>query len=310
MNKQKKTRISGHKRIGLAIGLAILLFSSVIVFFSIVFIDEGDRGVVTKFGEIDRTMNPGLNFKIPLIENVLHFSVREQVAAFGNQKTVQDSLDFSNINAKTDGGADMRTDISIGFKLQENDVADMYRNIGTEQSYHEKIVKNQIESTVRGIAANYTIDELHRNEGRKSFQENIKLTLQEEFYPYGLTIERVNMENINFAKAIEKAIDEAEAKSYEIRKQQREVKVEEARAEARRAEARGLRDAEQIATEAFDSTEMYLQYLFIVEAIGNEKATNPIYVPMSETGGLEMFKDIDNVEGYTANIKEDEVEVE
>jgi len=156
-------------------------------------------------------------------------------------------------------------------------------------------VENQIDSTVRDVASNYTIDELHRSSGRNAFQTQIKSQLQTEFEPYGLTVTRVNLENINFADSIEEAINSAEAKKYEIKKQEREVEVEEARADARRAEAKGLRDSEQIATEAFSSESAYLQYLFITEALANEEATTPMYVPMSNNGGLEMFKDIDNI---------------
>jgi len=282
------------------LGIGAVIFVLSLVLMAVVTIDQGDRAVVTTFGEVSGEMEPGVNLRIPIVQGVHKYTVREQVAAFGDQKTATSSLDFNQMDAKTDGGADMQTDIAIGFTLDTDTVRNMYTEVGKEKDYHEKIVENQIDSTVRDVASNYTIDELHRSKGRNSFQKQIKSQLQTEFEPYGLTVTRVNLENINFADSIEDAINAAEAKQYEIKKQQREVDVEEARADARRAEAKGLRDSERIATEAFESEAAYLQYLFITEALANEKATTPMYVPMNSQGGLEMFKDIDNINGSVA----------
>jgi len=282
------------------LGIGAVIFVLSLVLMAVVTIDQGNRAVVTTFGEVSGEMEPGVNLRIPIVQGVHKYTVREQVAAFGDQKTATSSLDFNQMDAKTDGGADMQTDIAIGFTLDTDTVRNMYTEVGKEKDYHEKIVENQIDSTVRDVASNYTIDELHRSKGRNSFQKQIKSQLQTEFEPYGLTVTRVNLENINFADSIEDAINAAEAKQYEIKKQQREVDVEEARADARRAEAKGLRDSERIATEAFESEAAYLQYLFITEALANEKATTPMYVPMNSQGGLEMFKDIDNINGSVA----------
>jgi len=258
-------------------------------------VDEGDRAVVTTWGEATGEMDPGVNFKIPVMQGAETYTVREQVAAFGDQNSARSSLEFSKINAKTDGGADMKTDIAIGFRLNAENVTDVYKTLGTEERYYNKVVKNEINSEVRNAASGYTIDELHRQEGREDFQAEIRERLSEKFNDYGFEVTRVNLENINFADKIEEAINSAEAKQYEIKEQQRAVEVEKARADKRRAEAEGLKDSEQIATEAFESESAYLQYLFITEALANEKATNPIYVPTSQSGGLEMFKDIDNI---------------
>jgi len=293
--KHKHKGSTGQILVPIAIIAAFL--GVILLLSSFVTVDEGDRAVVTTFGEISGEMNPGMNLKMPLIQDARTYTVREQVAAFGDQSSAQSNLQFSRIDAKTDGGADMRTDIAIGFKLNPENVTDMYKEVGTESQYHEKVIKNEINSEVRDSASGYTINELHRQEGRISFQEDIRDNLQENFENYGLSVARVNLENINFDESIESAINAAEAKEYKIKEKNRSVQVAEMEAERRRAEAKGLRDSEQIATQAFEDESAYLQYLFITEALANENATNPIYVPTSQDGGLEMFKDVDNVSG-------------
>lgn len=275
--------------------IGILFVGGLLLAMSFVTVNEGDRAVVTTWGQVSGEMDPGVNFIIPVVQDAHTYTVREQVSAFGDQESTTNSLSFSQLDAKTDGGADMKTDIAIGFTLDEGSTSDIYTEVGTEQEYHDKIVENQIDATVRNVASGYTIGELHRSEGRTAFQEEIDRELQDEFEPYGLNVTRVNLENINFDESIEEAINDAEAKQYEVKERERQVEVEEKEAERMREEAEGLRDSEKIATEAFESESAYLQYLFITEALANEDATTPMYVPMNGEGGLEMFKDIDNV---------------
>ena len=256
-------------------------------------VDEGDRAVVTTWGEASGEMEPGMNFRVPVMQGVETYTVREQVAAFGDQDAARSSLEFGRIDAKTDGGADMRTDIAIGFRLQPENVTDVYRHLGTESQYYQRLVNNEIDSVVRDVASDYTIEQLHRNQGRMAFQEDIKTELAEKFEVYGFEVTRVNLENINFDQSIEDAINSAEAKQYEVEERQRAIEVEEAEAERKRVEAEGVRQAEEEIAQVFQGDDAYLQYLFITEALANEEATHPIYVPMDD-GGLDMFKDIDN----------------
>ena len=281
----------GQTKLYAVAGLAfILLFGLMMTFITV---DEGDRAVVTTWGEASGEMDPGMNFRVPVMQGVETYTVREQVAAFGDQDAARSSLEFGRIDAKTDGGADMRTDIAIGFRLQPEKVTDVYRDLGTESQYYQRLVNNEIDSVVRDVASDYTIEQLHRNQGRMAFQEDIKTELAEEFEVYGFEVTRVNLENINFDQSIEDAINAAEAKQYEVEERQRAIEVEEAEAERKRVEAEGVRQAEEEIAQVFQGDDAYLQYLFITEALANEEATHPIYVPMDD-GGMDMFKDIDN----------------
>jgi len=285
-NKQK-----GNTALTLVIGVALL--GLVMAAMSFVTVNEGDRAVVTTWGEASGEMEPGMNFRIPIIQGIEGYTVREQVAAFGDQDAARTSLEFGRIDAKTDGGADMRTDIAIGFRLRPENVTDVYRELGSEEEYYDRLINNEIDSVVRDIASGYTIDELHRNKGRTAFQEEIGTELQKEFEQYGFEVTRVNLENINFDESIEDAINSAESKQYEVEERKRAIEVEEEEAERKRVEAEGVRQAEEEIAQVFQGDDAYLQYLFITEALANEEATHPIYVPMDD-GGLDMFKDIDN----------------
>ncbi|MEY2793539.1 MAG: hypothetical protein RJA76_1531, partial [Bacteroidota bacterium] len=50
----------------LVIGSSILL----ILFFSVVVVNQGTIAIITMFGKYQRIMQPGLRFKIPLVESI------------------------------------------------------------------------------------------------------------------------------------------------------------------------------------------------------------------------------------------------
>ncbi|OUR67621.1 protease modulator HflK, partial [Bermanella sp. 47_1433_sub80_T6] len=58
-------------------GLALIGFIIFLGFKSVYTIDEQQRGVVLSLGEYDRTLEPGLQFVIPLIESVTQVNVTQ-----------------------------------------------------------------------------------------------------------------------------------------------------------------------------------------------------------------------------------------
>jgi len=53
-----------------------------VVFGSFYTVDEGERGVVTRYGEIVGVSQPGLSWKMPIFESVEQISVRDHVALY------------------------------------------------------------------------------------------------------------------------------------------------------------------------------------------------------------------------------------
>ncbi len=51
-------------------------------------IEEGDEGLVQRLGEYKRTLKPGLNFVVPLMDTVLVDTTREQLLDIEPQKAV------------------------------------------------------------------------------------------------------------------------------------------------------------------------------------------------------------------------------
>jgi len=63
-----------------AAGITFLLLV-ICAFGSFYQVDQGDRGAVLRNGKLSSVAEPGLGFKIPVIESARHISVRDQVRA-------------------------------------------------------------------------------------------------------------------------------------------------------------------------------------------------------------------------------------
>ena len=288
----------GQTKLYAVAGLAFILLFGLMATF--VTVDEGERGVVTSWGEVqdDSVMEPGVNWRVPIRDTVHTYDVREQVISFGVDD-VDGDIQHSSIAANTESGTEAITDITVGFTLNEDKPVDVYRDLGPQERYYDTLITNSVDSHTRDSVAQYTIDYLHTSEGRETLEDDIRQRLisggegERGFEDYGFDIERVNIENIQFPDRVTNEIEDAQAAEYERERREMEIEIEEAEAERKRVEAEGVRQAEEEIAQVFQGDDAYLQYLFITEALANEEATHPIYVPMDD-GGLDMFKDIDN----------------
>ena len=70
-----------------AIGAAVVLV--ILAFFSFTVVSTTDNGVVTRLGKYNRTLQPGLQFIIPIVERVYHIPVTTvQKEEFGFRTTM------------------------------------------------------------------------------------------------------------------------------------------------------------------------------------------------------------------------------
>uniref|UniRef100_UPI00405639F3 SPFH domain-containing protein n=1 Tax=Candidatus Electronema sp. TaxID=2698783 RepID=UPI00405639F3 len=84
---------AGAGKIALVIAALILLRGVFACFYTI---EPGEQGIVLRFGQYSRTAGPGLNFKIPYMEDMIRVDVETvRKEEFGLQKTVRSSGDDS-----------------------------------------------------------------------------------------------------------------------------------------------------------------------------------------------------------------------
>ncbi len=205
------------------VGLGIL-----VLFSSFQLIGEQDRGVVLRFGQYNRTMQPGPNFKFPWpIESVT------KVNATG-VRTFSNSLPVLTRDENI---------ITVSFNVQYRVGDPKLFLFGTTDA--TRVLEQTAQSAVREVIGRSDLDAALNNRVPLSATASTALQASLEAYRTGLVVTELSLQDARPPEAVKPAFDEVNSAQ-----QENERVVSQARAYAAKIvpEARG--DAQQIRTQA------------------------------------------------------------
>jgi len=206
----------------------------VIVFSSFGVIDEGERGVQLRFGQIIGTQEPGLFWQVPFVESMKKITTRTQ--------TVRYDLDAPLLAASKDL-QDVGIATVINYRVNPANVEDIYRQYKTMENFEADVIRPAIRDTVKSDASLFTAEELVTR--RADYTSAITRTLQGLLDVYQIRIERVNIDNIKFSEQYSQSIeDKVTAEQRALKAEQDLVRVEfeaQQRIEQSKAEAEAIR---------------------------------------------------------------------
>jgi regulator of protease activity HflC (stomatin/prohibitin superfamily) len=233
----------GYPNIG-AIVSAVLLFiaGSVLFFGSFGFVDEGERGVRVRMGNVVGTVDPGMYFKLPLVEDVKHISVRTQSVVYEREDPLNSaSADLQSVDIAS----------VTNYHLEPNKVAEVYRQYRTLEAFEESVIRPRVRDTVKAVASQYTASELATK--RSEFAERVARTLNERLADTYIVVEQSNITDIKYSTSFNAAIEEkvtavqqAEAAKNQLERVKYEAEQRVAQAEA---EAEAIRIQAQAVTQ-------------------------------------------------------------
>ena len=207
----------------------VLLGAGILVLFSsFQLIGEQDRGVVLRFGQYVRTMQPGPNFKFPWpIESVT------KVNATG-VRTFSNSLPVLTRDENI---------ITVSFNVQYRVGDPKLFLFGTTDA--TRVLEQTAQSAVREVIGRSDLDAALNNRGPLSATAGTALQASLEAYRTGLVVTELSLQDARPPEAVKPAFDEVNSAQ-----QENERLVSQARAVAAKIvpEARG--DAQQIRTQA------------------------------------------------------------
>lgn len=207
-------------------GLAALL-AVVLLFTAFYQVQPEEVGVVLRFGRFDRTTEPGLRIKIPLVEQVLKVPVQRQLKQEFGFRTVQAGIRTEYSEQDLSGESVMLTgdlNVAIVEWIVQFRVSDPYqflfkvRNlVGTFRAMNEAVM--------REIVGDRTVTEV-LTVGRHEIESRVQEGLQEltNQYEMGVTIDQVVLQDVNPPDPVKPSWDEVNQAQ-----QQRDRMINEAR---------------------------------------------------------------------------------
>ena len=220
--------------IGLGAGLAVFI---VIAFASFFIVNEGERGILTRNGAFVAVMEPGLGFKVPLIDNVTDMEVRNMALQFPVHVYSMDTQQYT-------------AEITVNYDLDPSQVENIFKKEGIY--YADRRLKPLVETQMKEVAGKFSAQRTIQE--RDVYGVQVRDTVREAAKAYGVNVTEIQVQNIDFTDQFEAAIETAMLAKAKVTEEenilhqkrvQAETRVVEATAEANatRERARGEADA-------------------------------------------------------------------
>ena len=211
-------------------------------------VDQTERGVLLRNGAVVGTAQPGLGFKIPMIDSVEKVSVR----------TTTYTWDKMNSYSYDQQPADLK--ISVTLRASPDKVADLYAKFGRLDTAVNQVINPVVNQQVKVVFGRYTAVKAIQERGalNSAIKDAITETLK---YDPMIIIESVQLENIDFSANYLHSIEQRMLAEVEVQKLQQNAEREKvqaqitvtqanAKANAVRAEAQANADATRLNGEA------------------------------------------------------------
>jgi len=183
-----------------------LIFSSfgvviiaMIVASSIFIVKQWEKAAVLRLGKIIKTVEPGLNFRVPIIDTVTKVDMRTQ------------TIDLKGQSAIT------KDNISVGVDAVVFMIIESPEKIITQIVNYRDAVSKYAQTAIRNIIGQYNLDELLES------REEIAITLKEEIdklaKDWGIDVTRAGLQDISLPEDMKRAFAvqaEAERESRAI----------------------------------------------------------------------------------------------
>jgi regulator of protease activity HflC (stomatin/prohibitin superfamily) len=251
-------------------GLVVALLIVVVIAISSSFtqVEAGSVAVVKQFGRVIGVFSPGLNFKLPFIQETVPYRTQEILYETSEDPT-SSQADYRDVevDTATSDGQQISARYTIRFRIDPTKVTDIVNNLGTEGEMVERVVKANSRVHVRNILKQHTATDLYSGNVEKA-QSDIAVRLQDEFAKEGIQLVFFGLRSIHFQDDYRKAVEQKQierenittkenlAKQAEFEKQ-RTITQAQAEAERQKLERIGVAqgEAESIRVKAIADAE-------------------------------------------------------
>ena len=179
----------GEKFKKVLIAFVVIITAGIVGLGSTYQIREQEQAVLTTLGKAQAVTQPGLHFKIPLIQQVQKVNTTIQGFAIGYDEQTNETIPSEAVMITSDYNF-IDVDFFIEYKVSDP-VKAVYAS-----SDPVKILKNLAQSSIRNVIGSYDVDSVLTT-GKNEIQSSIRevLTKQLEKHDIGLTLVNVTIQD-------------------------------------------------------------------------------------------------------------------
>ena len=200
--------------------LAVVVVLAVLVPGSWYTIDQGERGVILRNGAIQGIAEPGLGFKIPIIDRVVRISVQDQAEIYDSVQAYSNDQQVGTMR------------VSVSFVIPPEQVEALYSDYGSVDNIVTRLLDRQVNKVMEEVFGQYNA--VTAIQERTRLGTDVQSAIQKSVEGTPITIKSVQIENIDFSQAYEQSVED---------RMMAEVQVKTAQQNAQRAQVDAERDA-------------------------------------------------------------------
>ena len=198
-------------------------------------IDQGERGVILRNGAAIGTAEPGLHFKMPIIDGITKMSVQSRKAHFEHMSAYSKDQQPAEIV------------ISVNYRMNAHQVQDIYANYGSETAMTERLINPRVNQETKTIFGRFNAVSAIQDRERLN-HEIFDAIANSVSGP--VTIESIQIENIDFSETYEQSIEQRMLAEVEVQKVRQNWEREKVQADIVRTKAQAEADARVAQAEA------------------------------------------------------------
>ena len=232
--------------VGGGIAATVALVALTVVGGSWYTVDQGERGVILRNGAITGTAEPGLGFKMPIVDRVVDIDVRTQAQLYENVLAYSRDQQTAGLT------------LSVNYRIPADQVVSVYENYGGGDQLRARVLDRQVYDEAKNVFGQFNA--VTAITERSRLVAEVQAAIQEAVQG-PIIIESVQIENIDFDDSYERAIAarmEAEVEVQRIRQNAEREKVTaeitviqaQANADAQLAQAKAEAEATRLRGEA------------------------------------------------------------
>jgi regulator of protease activity HflC (stomatin/prohibitin superfamily) len=227
--------------VGRIVSLVLLLFVFVFglstFFGSWYTIDEGERGVVLRNGSFTKVATPGLGFKLPFIDTVYEFSLREVTTTPGYDAGYAISESNNGVESYSQDQQESHIILAIQWSIPADQVEKVYAEYGSAQALVQRAIVPRAVAAVKVVYGQYNAINAVQQRGKLNGEasEAVKRAL----VGVPIQVSSVSIPNIQLPPGYIQKINERMAAEAEVQtmKQNAEKAVQQARKTVTEAQA-------------------------------------------------------------------------
>jgi regulator of protease activity HflC (stomatin/prohibitin superfamily) len=235
--------VGNNLRLGILAAVAIVVVLAALG--SWYTIDQGERGVILRYGAIAGTAEPGLGFKLPMIDAVVRVSIQSKAVVYDKMEAY----------SRDQQPADIK--LSVNYRIPVDQVATVYEKYGSEEGLLSRLVERKVFEETKTVFGRFNAVTAIQERGRLN-QEIAEAIQGSVAGP--VVIDSVQIENIDFSEAYEQSIEQRMLAEVEVQRLRQNAEREKVQAEITVTQAKAQADAQRAQAQAHaDSVRLQAQ---------------------------------------------------